>query len=1252
MKKLYLLLLTLIVGGITGFLYFHNANSNNSLLGESLTPQQMWELEYNNKRNNGESEKTDKPNEFTKYFKAITTKFGEENNSYPLNYRIAEFSNAKTILKGIKTSSKFTPVWEERGPANVGGRTRGLIIDPDDATHNTWFAGAATGGIWKTADGGQNWTCLTDEFPNLSANTLAMAESNHQVIYAGTGESFPGGTYLQGSGIFKTTDKGLIWTQLTATASSEDFEYVNRIIVDPADANIVIAATEKGILKSIDGGTSWTKVYSSTSGIEDLDADPTNFNKIYATEHAIGVVKSIDAGDNWSQSIDGLEQGLRYELAISPVNTAKIYLSINTSSDPVVYRSSDSGATWIKFNDTDGNADDFLGGQGEYDNIITAHPYDEDIAFLGGVNLWKVDFSDPGTPEESDPFIYRIDLIDTESFLDFINFGGTYLNGGMETGDKNDATNLVDTDWASVEIRFGTGLSQKAHRFTVGGVGSGVPAANYIYEDYVDVPFQVWDITNDRQLMASFRDQEEDDVFNLIARDSDDDTKGREYLFVNAVTYSETASTDIAKNGGHSYKQLYFFWPTLADGATWDDTNLPDSKISISYGTISLQTGTSENVSDAYGSISGNNTYNQSAGFGTTSIPGLHPDHHNLVIVPINEVTDSFLIVNANDGGLAISKNSGVTFNQLPNNYITTQFYGVAKKPEADEYIGGMQDNGTWRSPADENASSSTNYLFQIGGDGFECIWHYSDDQKIIGSVYNNSFQKTINGGTSWSSASSGITSGDGPFISRLSTHKNTPDNLYAVGKNGIYKSTNFGSSWSSKSIGDGWLQEGRTAVTSQHNVEVSIANENIVWAGAAMSEANDWKIFVSTDQGETFNAVTEFTGADLSGFISGIATHPYEDSTAYLLFSLAEEPKVLRTRDLGQTWEDLSGFVGNTSSSNGFPDVVTHSLVVLPNAPSTIWVGTDIGLFESTDDGVSWHYADNGIPAVSVYDMFIQDGQVVVATHGRGIWTASIEELTFIPELNGEYSGEQTISVIYNLMSGVDSIELYLNDKYISTVPNVQAGTDTIKTIVTDEGEYSIQLISYVDNNAYYSNFSDVVADFSPVITDLAKGAEGNSIDITADINENYDSLQIKLNDIHIKSLTNTDLGENEFNVEYTVTGSQIISLIGYISETGYESDPDDIYLTYTGISDMFKINSLKVYPNPSNGYINVELPENFNDNYNIEVYSLSGAKVFSTKINKSDSRLNLKNLREGLYIIKLEHGNEIYSQKVQIRK
>ena len=159
----------------------------------------------------------------------------------------------------------------------------------------------------------------------------------------------------------------------------------------------------------------------------------------------------------------------------------------------------------------------FLGAQGWFNNAITVHPFKENLVFIGGVDMGQVEFL-PGT-SVSDPVVTRVDTLGTASFMDFVNFGGRYLGGGMSTGDLEDGTDILSSDWVPVEIRFGPGIKQKAHRFTVPeGEGAGVLPKDYAYRDYVEVPFEAWDILNNRQLMLSFRDQERDGKFNLIKR--------------------------------------------------------------------------------------------------------------------------------------------------------------------------------------------------------------------------------------------------------------------------------------------------------------------------------------------------------------------------------------------------------------------------------------------------------------------------------------------------------------------------------------------------------------------------------------------------------------------------------------------------------------------------------------------------------------------------------------------------------------
>jgi len=428
-----------------------------------------------------------------------------------------------------------------------------------------------------------------------------------------------------------------------------------------------------------------------------------------------------------------------------------------------------------------------------------------------------------------------VDTVNTGSFLDFINFGATYFAGQLEIGEDPEVQNT------SVEVRFGPGLSQKGHRFSIpdsSGTdmdrGAGVPDEEYVYEDYVEVPFQAWDISSnpERQLMVSFRDQQGDGAWNLIEEKTDGhgDLHSREYVFIHVTDYSATSSDSIAQNGGQAYMQQYFYWPVLAEGGEFDPDNLPESKIFIDWGIVSARNGEIEVVSDAYDDFGGPNNFTDQEFVNQT---GIHPDHHGLVVISESETDKTFRILNTNDGGVYVSNSStdpGVSdgdWIHAGKGLNTSQFYGIDKKTGFDIYIGGMQDNSTWFSPSREDASATTIYRFAIGGDGFETIWHNTRPKEIMASIQFNEFQKSTDGGDSWSSSTVGLddTGADNaPFISQLANSPSQPDLIYAVGESGVWYSNDFGDNWQLSAID--W------DLGFRHDIEVSLANNKIVWSG------------------------------------------------------------------------------------------------------------------------------------------------------------------------------------------------------------------------------------------------------------------------------------------------------------------------------------------------------------------------------------------------------------------------------------
>ena len=203
--------------------------------------------------------------------------------------------------------------WEWLGPGNIGGRVRALLIRPDRP--RIMWAGSAGGGIWKTTDGGDSWRPLNDFLASIAIGCMALDPNDPNIVYAGTGESFAGDG-LPGAGIFKSTDGGETWTQLPATAppvtdppinptssGANPWAYVNRLSVNPADSDIILAATDTGIWRSADAGQTWSQSATVTRRTVDIRFEPEFPGRRAVAGLTNGTVQfSDDSGLTWSAS--------------------------------------------------------------------------------------------------------------------------------------------------------------------------------------------------------------------------------------------------------------------------------------------------------------------------------------------------------------------------------------------------------------------------------------------------------------------------------------------------------------------------------------------------------------------------------------------------------------------------------------------------------------------------------------------------------------------------------------------------------------------------------------------------------------------------------------------------------------------------------------------------------------------------------------------------------------------------------------
>lgn len=304
---------------------------------------------------------------------------------------------SSTLSRGTGTVSLSTMRWIERGPSNVSGRTRAIMIDPNDPTRRTVWAGGVNGGIWKTTNiqnAVPNWQKIDDFLTVLSISWLTFDPLNPTIFYASTGEGYGNGDAASGAGVFKSTDAGASWQQMPATANIGTCQ---RVLVTKR-GTLIVATRFSGFLRFTNDNTFATVLANGTvSGASSnfaYDIEEAEDSTLYATL-AGSIHRSFDDGITWSPALP-VPSGVRLdrvELASAPSDPTYIYAIVEFASQvEAILKSTNKGAFWTSMPEPVGLGmppDDISRGQAWYDLCVDVSPSNRDLLFVGGIDLYK-----------------------------------------------------------------------------------------------------------------------------------------------------------------------------------------------------------------------------------------------------------------------------------------------------------------------------------------------------------------------------------------------------------------------------------------------------------------------------------------------------------------------------------------------------------------------------------------------------------------------------------------------------------------------------------------------------------------------------------------------------------------------------------------------------------------------------------------------------------------------------------------------
>ncbi|MDO5972536.1 T9SS type A sorting domain-containing protein [Flavivirga aquimarina] len=870
-------------------------------------------------------------------------------------------SNANTFARvsGDKTDNS----WVERGPNNVGGRTRAIMFDPNDATNKIVFAGGVSGGIWKNTDitsSSSSWERV-DIPENLSVTSLAFDPNDTDTFYAGTGESYVGGD-VNGSGLWKSTDRGVTWERIFggATANGEG-----------AKLTVNVPGSIAGEYNALQAafGSPLTEITGDLVLVDD------------------GVVGLGTITDGCSTLVNGaaingkiavIERGVcEFDIKVKNAENAGAIavVVVNNVSDPIIDMGGDDYTIYIPaimVSQADGQA--IMAQLGSTVNVTIepdAIPSTGSFLSLGIQHINDVVVRDLGSTSE----IYVAAAASLYADANPTGFSGIIAYGLYKSTDDGVTwtkialpTNGANSGIAPNNIEIGqdnkiwistTRSLAFPSDYPGGQVLSSSDGATFTIEHT---------ITNGRRTEIAVSSSDPNKIYVLAELSSG--TNAVELIRTdNAFTSTTTlALPDDVDTGIPStdFTRGQTFYNLVIKVDPTNDAN-------VFVGGIDLFK--SSNSGTSWSQISKwSNNNNLSA----LSVPLVHADHHAITFGN----NDASAMLFGNDGGVYYSSNGGTNINSRNLGYNVTQFYSVGVAPTTaitgDYFYGGTQDNGT-QFFENSNSGVDSSVTNPTGGDGAATMVDQdgTDTYFIYNFVYNNSITKRDYP----SGAETTINDEDlerGDFINQetLDSNLNILYTNYSIGSTYEIRRYDFsGAGAVNKSIlSNGLLDGNPTAFAvspfTTTSTTLLIGNEN----GKLIKVAN------------ADGAVTPtWTEIGSTNFIGSISDIEFGQSEADIFVTMHNYGviNIWYSSDGGTTWLEKEG---------DLPDLPVKAILQNPLNTEEVIVGTELGVwytnnFSSTDP--TWNPAFNGMSNAKVTDLDLRnDNAIYASTYGRGIFS------------------------------------------------------------------------------------------------------------------------------------------------------------------------------------------------------------------------------------------------------------------------